>query len=1392
MPTKRHFNWKLAIVLAIGLFVLSIVAFGLRRWQRSNRAEVGLILGNKAYNEHRWEEAAKYLGRYIAINRDDVPALLKYADAQLNIRPLQLNNIKQAESAWRTVLRIDKGNSEAALKLVKNYVQLGMPGEAELIARRHLETIQDPELRRMLALALVGQRKFSEATTELKTVCSENPQYILAYETLGQLTEQRPEVLSEPPGYWFNQAVKNNPSAALAYIIRAGYYLRSEDNPKALSDLELAEEQDLSDSAVRLRLSKEFINSNALDKAEHHLAAVQIAEPANQVLWQTWAQLALKSNSKEKMINIAETGLEELSAQPWDFMPTATELFISSGQLDRATDCISMLRSKNITPTLAAFLEGLIAERKGQLYEAIDCWNRSIELGNESSQIRLAIASTLSRLGNTQSAIRQLRISVSLRPDIFEGHLALARLLAQVNNWAEAAEQARIANQISPDSLDAAVLYLQAQIQLLSAHSSFPGQENAQRLEDIERQLVKLQNINNGALKVKLLQLQLAIQQGNFTNAEMLLTQLKKAHPSQVGIALAEAELLAAQEKTDEAISKLNDTIKEFPEAVGPVRHLALLLALQDKPEECEKILQDALKRIEEPVSQQQLCLLLADLYSRWGKEEKAYKLLASLTGKLPNDIPIKRRLLKCKQAIENIEKAQEIVNDIKSLDGDSGWQWRYEQARLWFISDDFENRYPQIISLLQENILDDPDDQESRMLLASSYERSGELQLAISTYHNALNRSPDDVRIIISTIAALYKAKEYVKADEILNSVSKRELYHPELQKLQLQSYLRRGQLSSASDILQDLISNEPDNQAASLFLALLKIRQGNFAEAEKLLTTLKSQDPNSLPVTYAQIQLNIRQDKPEEALRLCNEIVNNLENASSYILRARTHTTLQQSNKAIEDLELATAIEPNNIEVWVARSQFYRSIGQPDQAIADIQQALSLASSNVQIQKLAISLYLASDNPNIIRQGRTILNDALESNPDDIELRLFKARSLLAEGTAPAIENAQQILQKITEEGPEVTDAWALLSEIAFRQGESSKAIDIALRGLVHRPNDKTLLLLKARSEAEKLPALAIPTLKALREIDPEDVDIIVNLANTYLAADQPQKAVNLIKTQLDRGTSDKRSLNIAFAVALHKNGNKKEAQKEFDSLFLSEPNDPRPLLAQAKLLKDDEHWTKLSQKVLEWYLKHPEDKHTPVTIARDLIATENNQAQKSTEEILRTVLKNEPDYTEAMVTLAVLLQINDRADESTALYQKVLMIEPDNLIAINNLAWIFCEKQGKHQQALELAKKGLKLAPRYIDLIDTRGVAYYRLGEFNKAIQDFNTCIKLYSSSTPPYVASQFHLGRAYAKLGQTDMAIEHLNQVLELEKRIGGLSRTDLAEVQHLINELSQGG
>jgi len=1390
---RRRFNWKLAVVILIALAVLAVTAFALRKWQRTRMGYAARKSGLQAYQNQDWDQAAKQLGQYISTEPDDVEIILKYAEAQINRRPLRRGNVQQALQAYRTILRADKHNQQAAQNLVTLFIQMNAPAEASLVAERYLQDNEDVEVARMYAVALARQHKYAQAIRQLKNIIEQHPEDIPAYDVLGRLMEQYPDEPGESAADLFEQAVQENPSSALACIIRAGFYRRTGRTDKALADLDRAENLDLSETAVRLPLAGEYILLDQLDKARLHLQQLQQDEPNDPALWQNWARLALKAGSAEEMRSVADSGLKQLASLRWDFIPTAAELYIRCGELDKATACITELQEKDMVPGTTAFLEGFVAEQKGRNYQAVRCYRHALELGNTSARVRLALASLLSRLGDIPSALRQFETLVSEYPDSFRAQLAYAELLARVGDYAGTAEHADRARHLSPQSLQAALAYFEARIRLLTEGPD--TSRTAGLLQDMKKQLASLDEAAGGNPAVKFLRFQLTLYLKDFASAEDLVAQMEKQQPSDLDVALAQTQLLAAQQKHEQAIAKLREIIKEFPNKPDPVRYLAFLLAQQDRINDCETVIKDAMKRSDEPEVQQELGLLLAAFYNQWNQQEKACEVLQPLAERFTQNVTLKRRLLACPQVAENTEKAQNIIDSIKSLEGEQGWRWRYEQARLYSRAEDFEDMYPRIISLLKENLHTNPDDQASRMLLAESHRRSGNLQMAVSAYREALDRSPRDLRIIIPTVAALYEAREYQQADEILNRAARQNLYHPQLQRLQLQSYLRHGQLESATELMYDIHEYDPNDRAVSLSLALLMTERERFDQARELLVKLRKAEPNSLSVIAAQVQLEVRQDHNDNAIKLCDETIRRLNSPAAYSLRARTYTVLGRNEKAAGDFEHATAMDPNNINLWKSKIDFYHSTGRIDKAAAAAEHALSLEPDNVDIQQRAAAVFFASADPDRVRRGKEILDRALQANPDKLQLRMLKARSLLAERTRAATDEAIEILRDITSKNPRTADAWDLLGQVALRRGRTAEAIDIALRGLAHNSNNRTLLLLKAQAEAQGSADLAIPTLKGLWELDPNDIEVTLRLARAYSAADQPAKAVDLLENCLKNSelTPKQRDrFNIALAGAFYQSGNTSQAEQMFNSLTDSSTTGipDNAFLAYAMLLKADRRYDKLRSVITEHCQKHTGQADVMIALAKSLSIGGEQETVSMAENILRDIINEEPNNTAAMEALAIMLQGLGRYEQSTKLYRRIINLDPGAVVAMNNLAWLLCEEQGMYDQALELAQQGLQKAPNYADLIDTCGVIHYRLNEHQKATEEFKRCLELYPPNAPACVASRFHLVRVLVALKQTNQALENLREALDLNNRIGGLSAADLTEARRLYGELSQ--
>jgi tetratricopeptide (TPR) repeat protein len=1426
---QRYFNWKLATVLVVAVVVFGAATFSLHRWQKSTHAGQALPLGEAAYAKKDWDEACKQFGRYLAVNAEDVGALLKYAEAQQNRQPITTSNLQQAVAAYRGVLRLQGDNQDAVRRLSELYLAMRMPGEAELITKRYLEERDDPMVRRMLAMALAQQRKFKEAAQELYGVIAKDSSQVLAYELMGRLAAQRPEDVNQPAAFWFDEAVARNPESALAYIARASFRAQAmkKDDQQTRVDLEQAQKCDLSDIQVRLRLVGELINVNALDQAREHLKAIQATNPGEQALWLNWANLAARAGATEEMYAVAENGLKELAAQPWSFMPAAVDLYIRCGRYEKAAECLAQLRAKDIFSARVAYLDGLLAERRGELRKAVAAWqkalalDRTLPLPSLPAGTPIMLANAFMRLGDNLSALGQLRAVISINPASLDAHVALMRLLVQMKNWPEALEETRRVQQLAPGHIEAILLELQALAHALAA-SPATGQEKTWRM--IDERLAQVEKAGANALQVKLLQAQIAVIRSQFSEAETMLTDLEGKYPGQLAVWLLHAEKYASEGKEQEALTRFQEVMEKFPQALEPVRSLALYLERQNKRQESEAAVQQALARMQDPLVHRDCGLLLVDLYRRWGQQDKVYATLTDLARRSPGDIQLKRQLLTCRQVMQDPARAQKMVDEIKAIEGEDGWQWRYEQVRVWMATS-YRNKeewtkrhYANAVKLLQENLLTSAEDLRSRMLLAAVHERAGEPQAALTVYREALARAPDNVQVIVTVVSALYRSGEFTEAQEILDRARQKGLTHPYLQRLQLQGARQRGDLTEASDILQAFLQQDPNSTSDSLALALVRMEEGNLAEAGRILDGLRSKTPDSTSVLAAQIHLAVLQDNAEEAIRLCDEAIRNLNNSFAYMLRAETYVALKQNDKAAADFERALALEPKKADIWVARSEFqYRTLGRIDDALADIRKAMELSPDSLPIQKRAISLMLSSGVSSLIREADRLVDRAIGNEPADQRLRLFKAQILLLAGNNPALEQARRVLQEILDKYPKYADAWEWMARLELQMSEPGKAVETALRGLGHNPEDRQLLLVKALAEKESAPASAVLTLKGLADQYPDDLDILIELADADVRAGRAEQAVEVLKQRLPRFSGPaRRRCEMVLAASLYKDGQREDAKVLFNSLMRAEPDDPAPVVTLAQLFGQEKRWSELNQLVTQWRVAHPDDTATTGALAGALARTGDKEAMQMAEDLLRVMLERNPKSVPSLMLLAMLMQSSGRHEESVALNRRVLEADPNNVVVLNNLAWVLCEQQGKCEEALELAEKGLKMVPEYADLIDTRGTIHYRLRHLDQAVRDFNRCLELYPANLPAAGTSRFNLARAYAELGGSKMeaaqqlkqvialcktysqrgatgeAKKLLQQVLDLQNRTGVLPPENATEAQLLLDQLTQGG
>ncbi|MCF7972707.1 MAG: tetratricopeptide repeat protein [Phycisphaerae bacterium] len=1456
----RHFNWKIAIVLLLGFGIIAGIVAGLHNIQKSGRYENYYSQGIESFEQRQWQEAAEYLGKYIAHDNQNTEVLHKYAQAQLNIKPSKPGNIKQAIGAFRDILRIESGDRVAAKNLVEIYLQTRAIGEAHLVAQRFLKNRRDADVERLLAEAMIFQREYLEAYKTLQSVIEEEPNQIMAYERLAALTVERPDDFKLPAKHWLDLAIQNNPESALAYLARARFNLMQKEKAHAIQDLEAASTKMLSDPEEHMAAAVLYRALGQMDLVEEQLDAIQSLQPDYLPMWIFRTGIALTlpaqdSQKSQKMRQLADDSLANLDENKWGFYTLATELYVRAEVFDKAEACLAIVKEQESDPAEVAYLEGLLAAQQDRIQEAAEKWKRALALGYQGPSpyvrrylgfkpvsLKVLLASAQEQLGDIMSARQLLNSLASDNADDLSVQIALARHMAQSGDWAQAKSHTQNILRRDPNNTEASLLNLEAEIRLLALEgpSVTPNQ-----WQSLEQRMGQLSVSPEEAVSLSLLRFQMALSRHEYDTAKAILGQLKPNDPvNQQKVTVAWINLLLDQNRSDEIIAQLKAAVKQHDQSEQMVRLLAYFVAKEGDHDAAEQVLRDAMARINAPSSNLRLGYMLSGLLASWAKGEndplkevldkKNQTLLNELDQTYPDTITVQRQLFQCqltqwdkekkkegpllrlsqaspddsevqKQLVEcqtvidhAVGQAQALVNKIRTLEGEEGWQWRYEQARLWFAfaQDEFQKKYSEAVSLLQQNLRSNGNNQLSRRLLAAIHSKAGQSSQALATYRDALNREPDNLSIVIPAVKAMQEAKEYDQADDLLKRVASRNLTDPSLDKLQVYSYIQQGEVGSAAALMESYLQEDPNNVGIALALAGLKAGQKEYGVAKAMLDKIKetTQDASTMfKAEQLEVQILMQQGLPEQALQLCNDLVDTYKDAESLKLRYNINVTLGQMDSALEDLNKAIEYQQDDADLWVKKSSLYWSLQRKVEAMKAMDKAIMLTPGDPNVVVQAVNLLVATQEPDQIQTAKALLEQASQQHPDDYRFKIQRVRFMLMEGNAASQIQAESMLEQLTMEYPKEASVWLTLGDLLMGHQDWAKALNIAMRGLTEIKDNFALLSLKANAEIQISPRFAVQTLEAMLEQSPTNVLVALQLASAHIKAKNPEKAIEVLSAHKELCTRETEIKLYEFTLvsALLDAGQQTEADMLLAQLKQKYPDDQRIVIVQIPHWIREGNYEAVDQAVMQWLEANP-GKTGPVEYAaRVLRGLGQAKTMAVAEHLLSAAMEKQPESEALLMISAQTYQMQGRVEEAAQLYEKALLVNPNNVVAMNNVAWIYGHDLNQIDKAMEWAQKGLVLAPQYTDLLDTYGTICYMAAQYDKAIKSLKECLNRPSyRSADSTATTMYTLAKSYQAIGDRSNARLMFKQCLDRNRQLesGGLSTDEQRDADKQLASL----
>jgi putative PEP-CTERM system TPR-repeat lipoprotein len=420
---------------------------------------------------------------------------------------------------------------------------------------------------------------------------------------------------------------------------------------------------------------------------------------------------------------------------------------------------------------------------------------------------------------------------------------------------------------------------------------------------------------------------------------------------------------------------------------------------------------------------------------------------------------------------------------------------------------------------------------------------------------------------------------------------------------------------------------------------------------------------------------------------------------------------------------------------------------------ARANFEKALELQPDSLQAaqQLAAIDLQEGNLQAALARYDRLIAK-----NPRNEGLLLGQAE-LLAMSGAPN-EKVKASIDKAVAATPTSVRARLAMINFEARRNDSKGALNAAREGLSAIPNDPQLLqALGIAQLAAGERNQAVDTFKSLTAVQRDNPSVWVRLANVQLLLKDYPGAVESGRKALALKPDMPQALAVV-TKAYFASGQIDTALAEARRLQKDQPKSALGYVIEAELLTA----LKKPNEAIAAYKKAMELQPTSTLAVRYYVALDAAGKATDATALAASWSKQHPDDPAVPLFLAERSQARKNFPAAKSQYQHVLEIDPDNAVALNNLAWLLAEE--KDPKALEFAERAHRVAPFNPNVLDTLGWTLARSGQAKRGVDLLRIATRL--APTQPEI--RLHLAKALVDSGDKAGARKEIAELTKLNK------------------------
>ncbi len=1396
------------VALTVVLGLLSLGLFLGHKYRKQASTRKALEAGLATYNARQYTAAAANLGKYLTVNRQNVDVLYKYAESQLYQRPQAKGSLKQAASALEAVCRIETNNAKASELLAQVYLSVDDPDNAERVARAWQQASpDDARAGQTLATALITRGKVDEAKTVLQALLKKHPQQVQAAISLAVVLLQQKQNAFDEANKIVDAAVAADPQSPAALLARARFKLATGQYKPAREDVEAAEKLNPSDVKSCLDLGILLTETGLSQRATTVFDRAEKMAPADPQVYLTRGQVAIDSGDASAGAALVDRLLAApLGERRFDLLPMACELYIAAHRTSDARKLLQQLRQDEASSEVVACNEAAITMAEGQTYQAIQQLEQVVRRAPKYARAYLFLSRAQARaqdLGRAADCCRKYLELVGTSPASLNEQLELTNLYARLGRWADAARVAVDAERVGPYKPRAVLVSIETQGYAARPKGVKPDPAMIQRLHERVKQLVAAIPDNPG---LQILFGRFTAWAGRQQEAEQLLESIAQKPASRVSALLALVEIEEEAGLFDQAITHCKSAIESSnKDQVAEVKVRLIELHLAKGDAATSEKLAEELVSADMGQAGSQNRIRVAQMFLRKNQRDKARAILVRAIQEDLKDVPARLLLLHLQSAADQNPSRQDIVDQLRQIQGDGTERLHVWQAQIWLDREDWQKNRPQIESLLKQVLETNPVSQDAAFGMGLLYEKAEETDQALAMFGRAFDANTSDLAVATHYLAAASRAQHWAAVDHVLDVLPADDAM---LQEYRIARAFRRGDTQQAEQMLRAKAEADPGDSSSRLQLAHIRLLRNETTEAMKLLEDAARIAPDSPEVLTARVQLHLGRSEWDQAIALCNQALAKGAVPQALALRASANADSGHFAEAEADLRRITEIKGWEERGLVAIGQLYACHGETEKAIEKWRAALLILPKSISIRREVATALLAGNHQQQ-EEALKLLSDLLSEKPGDESLLMLRADTIARTNPAEAARLYEQVIQR----NPAAATAYWRLSQIALDRGQRDKALEFLEQGLAKTPADLELLLMKSQllhlhnaDRAIATASQAAGIARSMLNAKPNNQSLALALARAEALSGNRQNAIAALNNSLARpDPAQGVELRLALANLRLQAKEYQQADELIEQAARVAPGDPRPVELRILSLGSQGKWIEIDRIVNDYLKDHADDYGVPFAAVLQLLSCPEAQHRQNVIPLCERILKRLPDDADALKALGLAYYNLGRIPEAKAAFERGVRSHPTNASLVNNLCWLLCEHDQNPEEAERLAATVLTSGSAksdYYTQLDTWGVIQYRLGvkakqaghgedarhRFTESRSRLEECLRHPDADAGTKAQATLHLARSFSELDSLK-GYELLKELLATEERAKLLSPEERKESEVLLQRLT---